>query len=247
MSILKHRTKRYSKVVSFGCSITYGDGLDDIRYHEFINSGLSGEHNLKNYRLDNSFTGRLADFLNCSSENYGEKSNNNDNIIRQAYEYCSKLSSEGSNTLIIVQTTFYSRKSLYDVNTEEEFLLNSHHDEISNIPDYVTKHYQNYLVNFYDHAREFQHTNMMVDLLKNLLASKGIDSIFLGYDSYSSLPQHYYSFPYTSTGSLQEFANKYQLLIKDLPGIPFIDYHLTEEGHKAVAVMLKNYLEGKND
>lgn len=247
MSILKHRTKRYSKVVSFGCSITYGDGLDDVRYHEFINSGLSGEHNLKNYRLDNTYTNRLADFLNCASENYGEKSNNNDNIFRQAYDYCSALSSDSSNILVIIQTTFYSRKSLYDVQSNEEFLLNSHHHEIPNIPERVTKHYQNYLANFYDHAQEFKHTNMMVDLLKNYLKSKGIDCIFIGYDSYSALPWPYYLFTQTDSGSLQEFANKYQLLIKDLPGIPFIDYHLTEEGHKVVAVMLKNYLEGKHD
>lgn len=245
MSILKHRPKHYSKVVSFGCSITYGDGLENPQYHEFINSGLSGEDNLTKYRLDNSYTGRLANFLNCSAENYGQKSNNNDNIIKQAYEYCSKISSESSNILVIIQTTFYSRKSLYDVESKQEFLLNSHHHEIPNIPDHVTKHYHNYLINFYDHEREFKHTNMMVTLLKNLLTSKGIDSIFIGYDSYSALPWPYYSFQQTESGSLQELANKYRLLIKDLPGIPFIDYHLTEEAHNVVAVMLKKYLEGE--
>ncbi len=246
MSILKLRRRRPNKIVSFGCSITYGDGLDNPEYHDFIKSGLE-EYQLDDYRLSHCYTGLLADYLNCDFENYGVKSNNNDNIIKQAYDYCSRLGPENDDVLILVQTTFYSRKSIYDIDLKQEFLLNSHNNENSDVPSYVKEHFQDYLVRFYDHEREFNRINMLISMLKAYLDKKGIASIFVGYDSYSLLPSPYFNFPGTSAGSMQEFANKYQLLIKDLPGIPFIDYHLTEEGHKVVAVMLKNHLEGNND
>jgi hypothetical protein len=246
MSILHVRRPRPKQIAFFGCSITYGDGLDNIDYHTFRESGLDEEDDLNRYRLNNSYPGVLAKMLDCSYENLAIKSNSNERILRDAYDYCVHLENLGnadlSNLLVVVQTTFYSRRLIYHIDSNTEYSLNSH-VEIPNIPPVITNQYKNYILHCYDHSREFDIINRQVNLLKTWFQSKKIQYIFLGYDAYSKLPEPYFNSPDTASGSIQEFANKYKLLIKDVTNMQVNDYHLNEQGHHALAVLLKDYIQ----
>lgn len=245
MSILKKRKKTYNKIVSFGCSITYGDGLDNLEYHKFINSGIFGPSRLTQYREDKCYGNILSNMLFCQYENYAEKNNNNDNIFKQTYNYCKDMSEyDKLKTLVIVQTTFCNRKAYYDVNDNREYWLNSHYLDDPHVPIYLKNHFSDFLIHFYDLDREFKNLNMQAHLVKTWLTHNQIDSIFVGYDEYDILPYDiYYHFPETRTGAMQELVNRYRLLISHVEGIPFKDHHLTEHGHEIIATMLKHQIE----
>lgn len=127
-------------IMSFGCSFTWGSGLNDKRYLDWLKKynpeklkGYSDEDFYKTYYAEASYTGRLAKFLNCDYENFSIPGGANELIFNTLHQKTSAVS-DGTGTLIIIQPTFLHRKHVYDSINHCELMFNGLSDEDATTP-----------------------------------------------------------------------------------------------------------------
>jgi len=234
--------KHYDTLLSFGCSFTEGGGLNDPRYHQYIQSNIANEH-LDQYMLDHSYPSYLAKLLDCEFVNYGVSCAGNEFILKSVYDQCKNIDSTKS-ILITVQTSILSRMMLtsaddknisYNINSDQQYL------------QYIGDYYRTYIQRFYNQYREFDKLIMNVDLLQTWLKTKNIDFVFIAWESVGDVPHEYFCHSGINNGSFSKFTELKKQLISDLPNIPYVDMHATEQGNELIAREIFNYLRKKYD
>lgn len=235
--------KKYDLLLSFGCSFTEGGGLNDRRYHDYIMTNFSRGEDVDQYQVDHCYPTYLSKLLNCEVINYGVSCAGNELIFRKVYEECSKYK-DGKNILVTVQTSILSRMLLNSADDNEvEYVLNTDHGH----SDYISQYYRTYIQRFYNPKKEFKKLIMNVDLLQTWLKSKNFDFVFIAWETISPVPKEYFCSSDIMDGCFSKFAEMNRVLISDLPGIPYVDMHVTEIGNKMIANKIFKYLEEKND
>lgn len=239
---------QYKMLASFGCSFTMGGGLNDERYHRFLNNDYNPESkydslNMQYWMTHHSYPGYLSRLMNCEFKNFGIGCGSNAYIFKSVYDYCAALTpKECEQTLVTVQTSVLSRILVYSIDEQQEYTVNS----IDHPNAQVGEYYKQYIQHFYDPAWEYKNLLRNLDLLQTWLRSKNIEHVFIGWAGYREpLPEEYYYRLPTADGTLGSFANDNRLLISDLAGIPYEDHHLTERGNQVVAEELYKYIKGK--
>lgn len=228
--------KQYKQLLSFGCSFTYGGGLNNPHYHNFLNQNHT---DLDIYAHNHSFGGYLSRLLNCSFVNYGKSQASNGFILKNVYDICEKLSPEtASSTIITVQTTFLNRMNLYDVANNIEVVLNNP-DSVEE--EYIKNYYTSWITNFFSVEYEWKLLIQNVTTLQSWLREKNIDFIFLAWETQEPT-NLFYNFTDGCNSSMGCYAHKNKLLISDIPNIPFIDHHVTELGNEHIANLLFEHL-----
>lgn len=232
--------KQYDILLSFGCSHTFGGGLNAPEYHKFLNSGLAKDQ-LNEYATMHSFPKYLADRLNCKFINFGRGAASNEYIFQTAYNNC--RAHAGQKILVTLQTSILSRLFLTSASGENEYLINTPVGQ----PKYAADFYTQYLDLFFNENTEYSKLLRNIDLFQAWFSANDIDFVFLAWEALAELPEKYFfKFP-INNGSFNEYAIINQLLIKDIPGIPFKDHHLTEQGNEQVADLLFEHIKRKYD
>lgn len=241
---------KYKFLASFGCSFTMGGGLNDERYHRYLNNDYDPEskydHEKMTYWMTaHSYPAYLARLMQCNFKNFGIGCGSNAYILKSAYEFCNSLTPEQcQETLVTVQTSILSRILLYSADEQMEHTVNSdiHPNPI------IAEYYKQYIQHFYDTDWEYKNLLRNVDLLQTWLRSKNIDYVFIGWNGDNKpLPEEYfYKFP-GYDGTLSVFTYDRKLLISDLKDIPYQDHHLTQYGNELVAEELYKHIKDQHE
>lgn len=135
--------KKYKNLLSFGCSFTYGGGLNSPQYHAFLTNTKTDDIyptlELENYAQHHSFPGYLSRLLECPFINYGVGSGANEMIYETIYDTCSSINfDDAKSTLVTIQTSVLSRMYVFDsLNKIAHTINNLNSVDI----DYVTAYY----------------------------------------------------------------------------------------------------------
>lgn len=257
--------KKYDHLFAFGCSFTWGGGLNRIEYHRALNNDpslLMNNSDLESYRNKNAYPARLAELLNCDFTNKAQSGLSNESIFINAYNTVIKDLNPYKNNLVIIQTTLFHRRRLHYRNE----LFNVNMSAIPNLdawlqtddikqrfPLDVIKYFYDYITKFYDEDEEFKRVIMEINLLNAWLIEKRIDPIFLIYDytcnqdNYNLIQKSknvisYVNHPYDhSDYSLCLFINKLKETITHM-GIGLNDAHFSPAGHQAIADKIYEFL-----
>lgn len=235
----------YDILLSFGCSFTEGGGLNAKEYHKYIKSNIDIQDQkvLNLYALNHSYPFYLSKLLGCDFINFGISRGSNEYIFSKVYKECLKYLDK--KILVTVQTSILSRMLLHSADDDNfEYNVNSYETNFSKINSY----YKMYLKHFYNEKKEFNKLIMMADLLQAWLKAKGIDFVFIAWDipHGESPKEHFLLFP-GPNGSGNNFGDQEKILISHLPGITFMDRHLSEKGNECVAKIIYDYIRKTYD
>ena len=100
-------------IVSFGCSFTFGDDLDDLPkwYNDFEDERNFMPHKEENHKpSQKSYPYIIGGLLDCNVENHGWRGGSNDRIFRKFFEH---LLINNTRSTYIIQWTYPFRTEVW--------------------------------------------------------------------------------------------------------------------------------------
>lgn len=244
--------KKYNQILSFGCSYTFGGGLNNRNFHRYLKGdsyvseepeGVLPEHIM--YARDNAYPARLARLLDCDFINYGESRASNEFIFNLAYENIKNIK-DPEHTLVTIQTSHLNRILLQLVDKKMQYNVNNFSilldDEI--VRENIKEYYKLFIKNFFDEEYEYKKVLQNIEMMSAYSKHRNVDILFLIYEkpsSYKNTDPNPYIVDF-ETKDLREFANVNSIRIEDLPNIKWKDTHFSPDGHELIASKIHNYL-----
>lgn len=102
---MKINGQEIENLVTFGCSFTYGQGLDDIE--------------------SQSWTALLADKIKATPINLGVRASGNENILSSLIDHFSADPNAKNNSLVAIAFTHYSRVEFIDVTGKDKRIFHT--------------------------------------------------------------------------------------------------------------------------
>ena len=245
---------KFDKLVGVGCSFTEGGGLNNHAVYKYyngidINIELSQEENtsIQEFMYNNSYIAHLSKILNIPYENLSESQSSNELILSKVYD---RFSNNTDKVLLIIQPTFYGRKTLW-FEPESKFKKLSGgivgnrevRTDSRDIDDRLADVYEKYLKYCYNDSYEEEYLYKNLDIYNSWLREKNVVMFIL--------PWELNNFEYKTDKTilldnmdLSVYSEKNKLRFMDNVDLNFNDMHLSLYGNKIIAE--KIYIELKN-
>lgn len=240
---------KFDKIVGVGCSFTEGGGLNNLSYYQFLNKTdkLVDEKILNDFSYKNNYIAQLANKLDLPYENLSESQSSNELIFEKIYN---RFVDNTDEILLILQTTFFGRKHIWDSETERFHKMSGGNldgdvinDSINTWHHRINNFYKNYLGYFYSEKNEETKTFNMVRVFESFLKERNVTTILIPLfcENYNNFIEKTLLF---DNKNLLSFIEKNKLKISDLD-IGISDEHLSLEGNKLLADKLYNFIQNE--
>jgi hypothetical protein len=209
-------SKKYKKIVNFGCSVSKLDENFEDSYGNLVSIKFDA-HWHKEFEDITSNEKILGEVFNYF--------NNNDNLI--------------DRTLAIIQLTSLNNKTVYYKYTDEpttlyhlDFSKNPFNNERVNYPLY--KYYDNYISHIYNIESEYDYMSKLIRLYTNFLKEKKIDVLWLPFEWKHNKHIDDCNFLLIEGDSIKEWSLKNNFVKYNEEDIPY----LNKKGHKKLSEII---------
>ena len=248
--------EQFDRIVGIGCSFTQGGGLNNdisYKYYNGIDSSIElheESRTLDEFMYQNSYVAHLSYLLQIPYENLSESRSSNELILNKVYN---RFKDNSERVLLILQPSFFSRMSLYSVESLRHEKLSGQYinqDDVS-IDLVSSEDISNNIVNLYKDYLKYSHDTHVVedlfyeklDVYSTWLESKNVTSIILPWNKFNNVKRK--NIVTLDGMDLSHYVEYNKMRFSDVPHLNFNDSHISLEGNEKLANKLYEYIKNE--